>query len=143
LKEAGYAMVVFSNGAPQMLDAIMGAAGLHTYLQGFVSVDEVGAYKPSPKVYRYVAERLERPIGEVRLVSSNPFDIIGAEAAGMRACLGEPVRRTVRRFGPAPGGGRRGADRTGGRPGGAARITAICGRARRPLSSNLVNRGAA
>jgi 2-haloacid dehalogenase len=85
LKEAGYAMVVFSNGAPQMLDAIMGAAGLHTYLQGFVSVDEVGAYKPSPKVYRYVAERLERPIGEVRLVSSNPFDIIGAEAAGMRA----------------------------------------------------------
>jgi 2-haloacid dehalogenase len=85
LKEAGYAMVVFSNGAPQMLDAIMDAAGLHTYLQGFVSVDEVGAYKPSPKVYRHVAERLERPIGEVRLVSSNPFDVIGAEAAGMRA----------------------------------------------------------
>ncbi len=27
LKEAGYAMVVFSNGAPQMLDAIMDAAG--------------------------------------------------------------------------------------------------------------------
>jgi 2-haloacid dehalogenase len=43
------------------------------------------AYKPSPKVYRHVAKRLERPIEEVRLVSSNPFDDIGAEAAGMGA----------------------------------------------------------
>jgi 2-haloacid dehalogenase len=36
-------------------------------------------------VYRHVAGRLERPIGEVRLVSSNPFDSIGARAAGMQA----------------------------------------------------------
>ncbi len=32
-----------------------------------------------------MAERLGRSIGEVRLVSSNPFDDIGAEAAGMQA----------------------------------------------------------
>src|SRR3712207_1196673 len=85
LKEAGYAMVVFSNGAPRMLDAVIDAAGLRPYFQGFVSVDEVKAYKPSPKTYRHVARRLGRPIGETRLVSSNPFDVIGAEAAGMRA----------------------------------------------------------
>src|SRR2546422_1030028 len=40
LKEAGYTMVVFSNGTPSMLTAIMNAANLHTYFQGFVSVDE-------------------------------------------------------------------------------------------------------
>ena len=85
LKEAGYEMVVFSNGAPHMLEALMEAAQLRPYFQGFVSVDEVKAYKPSPKVYRHVAQRLGRPLGEVRLVSSNPFDDIGAEAAGMRA----------------------------------------------------------
>ena len=85
LKEAGHAMVVFSNGAPRMLDALMDAAGLRPYFRGFVSVDEVKVYKPSPKTYRRVAERLGRPIGEIRLVSSNPFDDIGAEAAGMRA----------------------------------------------------------
>ncbi len=85
LKQAGHAMVVFSNGTPRMLDTLMDAAELRPYFEGFVSVDEVKAYKPSPRTYRRVAERLGRPIGEIRLVSSNPFDDIGAEAAGMRA----------------------------------------------------------
>ena len=34
---------------------------------------------------RHAAERLGRPTGEVRLVSSNPFDISGVVTAGMRA----------------------------------------------------------
>jgi 2-haloacid dehalogenase len=85
LEEAGHTMFVFSNGTLRMLEALVDAAELRPYFQGFVSVDEVKAYKPSPKVYRHVAQRLERPIWEIRLVSSNPFDDIGAEAAGMRA----------------------------------------------------------
>ena len=85
LQEAGYEMVVFSNGTPRMLEALMDAAELRPYFQGLISVDEVGAYKPSPETYRHGARRLGRPIGEVRLVSSNPFDNVGAEAAGMRA----------------------------------------------------------
>jgi 2-haloacid dehalogenase len=85
LKEAGFSMVVFSNGSPAMLTSIMHAAGLHAYCAGFVSVDEVRVYKPSPRVYRHVANRLGRPIETVRLISSNPFDVVGAEAAGMQA----------------------------------------------------------
>lgn len=85
LKDAGYTMVVFSNGSPSMLTGIMHAANLGRYCSGFVSVDEVKVYKPSPVVYRHVANRLARPINEVRLVSSNPFDVIGAESAGMQA----------------------------------------------------------
>jgi 2-haloacid dehalogenase len=85
LKEAGHQMIIFSNGAPHMLQALMDAAELRPYFQGFVSVDEVKTYKPSPKTYRHAARRLERPIGEVRLVSSNPFDDIGAETAGMKS----------------------------------------------------------
>ena len=85
LQQRGHTMVVFSNGSPRMLDAVMDAAGLRPYFQGYVSVDEVRQFKPSPATYRLAAERLGRPIGEVRLVSSNPFDDIGAEAAGMRA----------------------------------------------------------
>ena len=85
LKDAGHTMVVFSNGSPFMLTSIMHAAQLQPYFQGFVSVDEVKAFKPSPKVYQHVANRLGRPIGEVRLISANPFDVIGAESAGMQA----------------------------------------------------------
>ena len=85
LKELGCKMIVFSNGSPSMLEALIEKEEFHTYFEGFVSADEIGFYKPSPKVYRHVADRLERPIEEIRLVSSNPFDDIGAEAAGMRA----------------------------------------------------------
>lgn len=85
LREAGHRMMVFSNGSPRMLGAIMASAGLAPYFEGFISVDEVRAFKPSPRAYRRVAERLGRAIGEIRLVSSNPFDDIGAEAVGMRA----------------------------------------------------------
>ena len=85
LKDAGYIMVVFSNGSPSMLTAIMNATHLTQYFNGFVSVDEVKVYKPSPIVYKHVASSLGRPIDESRLVSSNPFDVIGAEAAGMQA----------------------------------------------------------
>ncbi len=102
LQEAGHTMVVFSNGSPSMLAAIMQAAGLNAYFRGFVSVDEVKVYKPSPKVYRHVAARLGRPIGEVRLISSNPFDVIGATAAGMQAAW---VDRSVGMYdtlGPRP-----------------------------------------
>src|SRR5438477_3906182 len=68
LKDAGYTMVVFSNGSPAMLSAIMRAANLERYCSGFVSVDEVKVYKPSPVVYRHVANRLGRPLDQVRLI---------------------------------------------------------------------------
>jgi len=84
LRDAGHTMVVFSNGSPAMLERIMNAAHLIAYFRGFVSVDEVKVYKPSPVVYRHVASSLGRSVDEVRLISSNPFDVIGAEAAGMR-----------------------------------------------------------
>lgn len=85
LQESGHTMSVFSNGSPRMLESTMDAAGLRPYFRGYISVDEVQAFKPSPRTYRRVAERLGRPIEEVRLVSSNPFDDVGAEAAGMKA----------------------------------------------------------
>jgi 2-haloacid dehalogenase len=102
LKEAGHAMIVFSNGAPHMLEALMDSAELRPYFQGFVSVDEVKTYKPAPETYRHAAWRLGRPIGEVRLVSSNPFDVIGAEAAGMKSAWVDRSGGLFDTLGPTP-----------------------------------------
>ncbi len=85
LQTKGYTMVVFSNGSPSMLTTIMRTAHLETFFRGFVSVDEIKTYKPSPKAYQLVANRLQRSLEEVRLISSNPFDVIGARNAGMQA----------------------------------------------------------
>ena len=102
LGRAGHRMVVFSNGSPRMLGAIMRAAGLRPFFEGYVSVDEVRAFKPSPRTYRRVAERFGRPIGEVRLISSNPFDVIGAEATGMQVAWVNRARGPFDRLGSPP-----------------------------------------
>ncbi|MQA85735.1 MAG: haloacid dehalogenase type II [Streptosporangiales bacterium] len=85
LAAAGHPMVVFSNGTPAMLDALLDTTGLRELVPEAVSVDEVRAYKPAPAVYRHLTERLGHPPEQVMLVSSNPFDIVGATAAGLRA----------------------------------------------------------
>lgn len=85
LQTRGHTMVVFSNGTPAMLSAIMQSAHLEPYFQGFISVDEVRTFKPSPKVYQLVASKLKRPLSDIRLISSNAFDVMGATNAGMQA----------------------------------------------------------
>lgn len=50
-----------------------------------MSVDDLRTFKPDPAVYAYLARRAEHPVAETWLVSSNPWDVIGAKAAGLRA----------------------------------------------------------
>jgi 2-haloacid dehalogenase len=102
LSEAGYAMAVFSNGTPAMLTAILGACELRGYFSEVISVDEVKVYKPSPKTYRHAAERLGRPIEQVRLVSSNPFDVLGAGSAGMQTVWVDRGGAPFDALGPPP-----------------------------------------
>lgn len=85
LRDAGHELAVFSNGAPAMLEALLANTGLRSSFAQVISVHDTGAYKPSPKVYRHAAHVLGRSPGEVRLISSNPFDVIGAEHAGLQA----------------------------------------------------------
>jgi 2-haloacid dehalogenase len=84
LSGLGYELAVLSNGTPAMIVNCLGNSGLAEFFGERISVDEVRAFKPSPVVYRHAAGRLSRPAGQVRLVTSNAFDSVGAGAAGMR-----------------------------------------------------------
>jgi 2-haloacid dehalogenase len=84
LADADCEMAVLSNGTPGMIRSCLAGSGLDGYVSRQVSVDPVGAFKPAPAVYRYAAERLGRPAGQIRLVSANAFDSAGGAAAGMR-----------------------------------------------------------
>ena len=59
-------------------------SGLGDFFGQQISADEVRVFKPSPVVYRHAAGRLSAPVGQIRLVTSNAFDCVGASAAGMR-----------------------------------------------------------
>jgi 2-haloacid dehalogenase len=67
-----------------MIRNCLGSSGLGEFFGQRISADEVRVFKPSAVVYRHAAERLGRPAGQVRLVTCNPFDSVGASAAGMR-----------------------------------------------------------
>ena len=80
----GYELAVLSNGTPAMIANCLDNSGLAGFFGQRISVDEVRVFKPSPVVYRHAAGRLSVPVGQVRLVTSNAFDCVGAGAAGMR-----------------------------------------------------------
>jgi len=97
LQTAGYPMVIFSNGAPSMLNPLLDAAGLRPYFQDVISAEEVRVYKPAPRIYQHAARRVGRPPAETRLISANPFDVTGALAAGLKAAW---VNRSSAPFDP-------------------------------------------
>lgn len=85
LRSEGHTLVAFSNGVERTARVLLGRAGVLDSLEAVVSVDDLGTFKPDPEVYRYLARRLDRPVEETWLVSSNAWDVIGAKSAGLRA----------------------------------------------------------
>ena len=53
-------------------------------LDAVLSVEEVGIFKPHPKVYRLAVDRLGLPAATIAFLSSNAWDAYAASAFGMR-----------------------------------------------------------
>ncbi len=83
LKAAGLANAILSNGSPPMLRAAVANAGLGELLDHTLSVDEVGVYKPHPKVYQLAIDRLALAPGAILFLSSNAWDAHAASAFGL------------------------------------------------------------
>jgi 2-haloacid dehalogenase len=84
-KAAGFRMFAFSNGSADAVEALLKNAGIRDYFLGVVSVDEVKSFKPNPGVYSHFLRRAGALGADAWLISSNPFDVIGAISSGMRA----------------------------------------------------------
>ena len=84
LKERGYVTAILSNGSPPMLEAAVQAAGLAPLLDAVLSVEEVGVFKPDPRVYQLAVDRLGIPAEAICFQSSNGWDAYAASAFGMR-----------------------------------------------------------
>ncbi|WPB83654.1 haloacid dehalogenase type II [Sediminicoccus rosea] len=84
LREAGFATAILSNGSPDMLASVVESAGLDGAFDAAISVDEVGNFKPDPRVYQRAVERLGVPAEAIAFQSSNAWDAHAASAFGMR-----------------------------------------------------------
>ena len=85
LRSAGYRAVAFTNSSLKLVNAQIDNAGLTDYFDDIVSVEETGSFKPDPRVYEFVARRVNRPIYELRLIATHDWDTHGALSAGMHA----------------------------------------------------------
>ena len=84
LKALGLKTAILSNGSPAMLEAVVGNAKIGGFLDAVLSVEEVGVYKPHPKVYQLAVDRLAIEAKEILFLSSNAWDAYAASAFGMR-----------------------------------------------------------
>ena len=84
LQQQGIALHAFSNGVADDITALLEHAGLDNRVSSIVSADEVQTFKPDPRFYTHFLERTGAAVDTTWLVSSNPFDVIGAAACGWR-----------------------------------------------------------
>jgi 2-haloacid dehalogenase len=77
---------ILSNGESSKTNKLLSNASLKQYFDYIFSAEEVRKYKPAKEVYMMASKRLNFPVSEIALVSSNFWDITGAQAVGMQTC---------------------------------------------------------
>ena len=85
LKDANYRLYAFSNGSGDAVEALLKNAGIREFFEGIVSCDDLKSFKPNPAVYSHFLRQSNASGDSAWLISSNPFDVIGARSAGMHA----------------------------------------------------------
>ncbi len=85
LSDQGLRLFGFSNGTADAVNGLLQHAQIDEFFEGVVSVDEIQTFKPDPAVYWHFSKIAAIDINQCWLVSSNPFDVIGAIAVGMKA----------------------------------------------------------
>lgn len=93
LKAGGKKVATLSNGSPDMLNAAVNNAGLD--LDGVLSVDKIGIYKPDGRIYQMACDDLEVTKERVCFMSSNAWDAWAAANFGFQVVW-------VNRFGQPP-----------------------------------------
>ena len=93
---------ILSNGTLAMLAPLVRHCGLDRHLDGVLSVEAAGIYKPSPRVYQLAQDRLGVPALRIGFVSSNGWDAIGAKAFGFTSFWINRAGAPVDRHGPPP-----------------------------------------
>ncbi len=84
LKNAGMRLAILSNGTPHMLESGAESSGIADLLDANLSVEEVGIYKPDPRVYQLAVDRLGVTKDQISFQSSNAWDAVGAATFGFR-----------------------------------------------------------
>jgi 2-haloacid dehalogenase len=86
VKAKGKLTAILSNGSPAMLESAVRHAGLEKFFNMVLSVEDVGIYKPSRRVYRHAMQKLQiHEAPAVCFISANTWDAQGAAQFGFQS----------------------------------------------------------
>lgn len=86
VQSKGHRIYAFSNGSKKAVKQLLEHADLLHFFEGIISAEDVAVFKPSPKVYAHFVTQTASEKSKCWLISSNNFDVMGAQSFGMNSC---------------------------------------------------------
>ena len=85
LKEKNFKLAILSNGTPSLLNELVKSNNLKNFFDDIFSIEEVGIYKPSSKVYDIPIKKYHIEKSEVAFLSANTWDVSGGGNYGYQS----------------------------------------------------------
>ena len=85
LKEKKFKLAILSNGTPSLLNELVKSNNLNNLFDDLFSIEEVGIYKPSSKVYDIPIKKYQIEKNEIAFLSANTWDVSGGGNYGYQS----------------------------------------------------------
>lgn len=83
LRRAGLRLVTLSNGSTAVAEGLFASAGIREEFEALLTVEDAGTWKPARGAYEHAARACRTELTDMLLVAVHPWDIDGANRAGM------------------------------------------------------------
>ena len=85
LKEKKFKLAILSNGTPSLLDELVKSNNLENLFDDIFSIEQVGVYKPSSRVYEMPIKKYNINKSEIAFLSANTWDVSGGGNYGYQS----------------------------------------------------------
>ena len=85
LKEKKFKLAILSNGTPSLLNELVKSNNLDNLFDDLFSIEQVGIYKPSSKVYDIPIKKYQIEKNEIVFLSANTWDVSGGGNYGYQS----------------------------------------------------------
>ena len=85
LKEKKFKLAILSNGTPSLLNELIKSNNLNNLFDDLFSIEQVGIYKPSSKVYDIPIKKYQIEKNEIAFLSANTWDVSGGGNYGYQS----------------------------------------------------------
>jgi 2-haloacid dehalogenase len=86
LADAGLVIATFTNGSVEITRRFLEEFGLTDHVDHLLDVTGPQVWKPHASAYRWACDRIGVRAGEAALVAVHPWDVQGAQHAGLTGC---------------------------------------------------------